>query len=125
MAGAAPAAEQPRMRAAADKEYYPALRGEGERSGERGETEEGGRRRGGQTVLTGESGRVCARRRRLSSLAGVRGGTWNVVFCGGPVVRQSSGDGQWRRRRDLRRRRGRKEQRRRRRKEGSVAAEWR
>ncbi|KAK9095261.1 hypothetical protein Scep_026730 [Stephania cephalantha] len=81
----------------------------------------GGRKKeGGRTVLTGESGRVCARGgRRLSSLAGVRGGTWNVVLCGGPVVRQSSGDGQRRRRRDLRRRRGRKEQRRRRRRKAA------
>ncbi|KAK9166884.1 hypothetical protein Scep_002075 [Stephania cephalantha] len=70
----------------------------------RGETrEEGGRRRGGRTVLTGrEWASVCARRRRLSSLAGVRGGTWNVVLCGGPVVSESGGDGRRRRRRDTR-----------------------
>ncbi|KAK9095235.1 hypothetical protein Scep_026704 [Stephania cephalantha] len=74
----------------------------------------GGRKKEGRTdaCLNGsEWASVCARRRRLSSLAGVRGGTWNVVLCGGPVVRHSDGDGRRRRRRDLRRRGGRKRRR--------------
>ncbi|KAK9112556.1 hypothetical protein Scep_020075 [Stephania cephalantha] len=83
-------------------------RGGGANKAER-RRDRGGRKKEGRTdCLNGrEWASVCARRRRLSSLAGVRGGTWNVVLCGGPVVRRKAcGDGQRRSRRDLRRRRG-------------------